>query len=158
MCCPDCKGYRPRPARGESPLVAANGLGEPIERSEDIAEVVVKRRVPAVSHYRRADVLDRLFGAPALMLDQTEQMKGLRMTGLHRQDLAAHPLRVGDASAALMRERRAEPSGDPRRRAVCRATLLPQPGFDAPLLSVHRGLIAQPAITYPSSREIAKVW
>jgi hypothetical protein len=29
--------------------------------------------------------------------------------------------------------------------------MLPQPGFDAPLLSVHRDLIAQPAGTYPSS-------
>jgi hypothetical protein len=43
--------------------------------------------------------------------------------------------------------------GDPRRRAPRRANLLPQPGFDAPLLSVHRGLIAQPAGTYPSSEE-----
>jgi hypothetical protein len=50
-----------------------------------------------------------------------------------------------------MCERRAEPSGDRRRRAACRATLLPQPGFDAPLLSVHLGLIAQAAGTYPSS-------
>ena len=141
---------------GESALVAADGLGEPIERSEDVAEVVVKSRVPAVSHDRRADVLDRLVGTAALMLDQAEQMKGLRMTGVDGQDLAAHPLRLRQASAALMGERRAEPPGDRRRRAACRATLLPQPGFDAPLLSVHRGLIAQPASTYPSSREIAK--
>jgi hypothetical protein len=42
------------------------------------------------------------------------------------------------------------------RRATRRATLLPQPGSGPPLLSVHRGLIAQPASTYPSSREIAK--
>jgi hypothetical protein len=83
-------------------------------------------------------------------------MKGLRVTGSDRQDLTAHPLRLSRASSALMRERRAEPSGDRRRRAACRATLLPQPGFDAPLLSVHLGLIAQPAGTYLSSREIAK--
>ena len=58
----------------------------------------MKSRVPAVSHDRRADVLDRLVGAAALMLDQTEQMKGLRMTGVDRQDLAAHPLRIRRAS------------------------------------------------------------
>jgi hypothetical protein len=62
------------------------------------------------------------------------------VTGVDRQDLAAHPFRIGSATVALMRERRAEPSGDRRRRTACRATLLPEPGFDAPLLSVHRGL------------------
>src|SRR5580693_1352826 len=55
---------------GQSPLVATNGLGEPTECSEDVAKVVVKSRVPAVSHYRHADVLDRLLGAAALVLDQ----------------------------------------------------------------------------------------
>ena len=33
---------------GKSPLVATNGLGEPIECSEDVAEIVVKCGVPAV--------------------------------------------------------------------------------------------------------------
>jgi hypothetical protein len=78
-------------------------------------------------------------------------MKRLRMTGVDRQDLAAHPLRISRAPAALMRERRAEPPGDRGDQVVCRATMLPEPGFDAPLLSVHRDLIAQPAGTYPSS-------
>jgi hypothetical protein len=116
----------------------------------------MKRGVPAVSHDRDADVLDRLVGAAALMLDQTEQVKSLRMTRVDEQDLTAHPLCFRSASAALMRKRRAEPTGDPRRRAVCRATLLTCPGFDAPLLSVHWGLIAQPAGTYPPWREIAE--
>jgi hypothetical protein len=74
------------------------------------------------------------------MLDQTEQVKGLRMTGVDRQDLAVHPFRIGSASIALMRDRRGEPSGNPGRWAFCRGTLLPQPSFDAPLLSVHRGV------------------
>src|SRR5436309_6175358 len=104
----------------------------------------MKSRVPAVSHYRRTDVLDRVVGAAALMLDQAEQMKCLRMTGVDRQDLATHPLRIRRASAALMRERRAEPSGDRRRPAYCRTALLPPPGSGPSLLSVHRGLIAQP--------------
>jgi hypothetical protein len=82
-------------------------------------------------------MLDRLIVAAALVFDKTEQMKGLRVTGSDRQDLTAHPLRLSRASSALMCERRAEPSGDRRRRAACRATLLPQPGFDPPLLSVH---------------------
>src|SRR5882757_5365000 len=98
--------------------------------------------VPPVSHDRRAHVLDRLVGTAALMLDQTEQMKRLRMTGVDRQDLAAHPLRISRAPAALMHERRAEPPGDRRDQVVWRATMLPKPGFDAPLLSVHRDLIA----------------
>ena len=138
----------------KSALVATNGLAEAIECSEDVSEVMVKRRVPAVSHDRHADVLYRRLGAAALVLDETEQMKGGRMTGIDGQDLTAHPLCLRRASPALMRERRPEPLGE--RRAACRATLLPKPGFDAPLLSVHRGLIAQPAGTYPSSREIAE--
>ena len=75
----------------------------------------MESRIPAVPHDRHADVLDRRVGTAALMLDQAEQMKGLRMAAVDRQDLAAHPLRIGGASAALMRERRAEPSGYPRR-------------------------------------------
>ena len=59
-------------------------------------------------------MLDRLLGAAALVLDQAEQMKSLSMTGVDRQDLTAHPLCIGGASAALMRERRAEPLGDRR--------------------------------------------
>jgi hypothetical protein len=76
-------------------------------------------------------------------------MKGLRVTGSDRQDLTAHALRFRRTSPALMRERRAEPSGDRRRRAACCATLLPQPGFDPPLLSVHQSLIPQQDDAYP---------
>lgn len=111
-------------------------------RSEDIAEVVVKSRMPAISRDRHADVLDRIIGAAALMLDQTKQMKGLRMTGVDRQDVMADKLRIGSAPRALMSERRAEPTDDRRRPPACRATLLPQPGFGAPLPPVHRHLIA----------------
>jgi hypothetical protein len=46
--------------------------------------------------------------------------------------------------------------GDPRRRAACSATLLPQPGFDAPLLSVHRGLDSATSRYISISREIAE--
>ncbi len=42
----------------------------------------MKSRVPAVSHDRRTDVLDGLVGTATLMLDQTEQMKSWRMTGV----------------------------------------------------------------------------
>src|ERR1700732_2535124 len=59
---------------GESALVATNGLCEPTECSEDVTKVVVKSRIPAVSHYRRADVLDRLVGTGAVMLDEPQQM------------------------------------------------------------------------------------
>ena len=44
-------------------------------------------------------MLDRLVGAAALMLEQTEQMKGLRMTGFERQDLTAYSLRLSGASS-----------------------------------------------------------
>jgi hypothetical protein len=109
----------------------------------------MKRLVSLISHDRHANVLDRRVGAAALMLDQTEQMKGLRITGVNGQDLAAHPLRIGRASPALMRERRPEPSGDRRRRADWRTTLLAPPGLGAPLLSVHQTLIPQQDDAYP---------
>ncbi len=116
----------------------------------------MKSRVSAVSRYRRADALDRVVGTAALMLDQTELMKGLSMTGVDGQDLTANSLGICRAPAALMGERRVEPPGDRRRWAAYRATLLPQPGSGPPLLSVHRHLIAQPADTYPPSPEIAE--
>src|SRR5438270_14084145 len=87
------------------------------------------------------------------MRDQAEQMKGLRMTRVHREDLAAQPLRLGRTAAALMIQRRAAPLSDSPGRGACRAAVLPKADSGAPLLSVHQGLIAQPAVTYPSSRE-----
>ena len=115
----------------------------------------MKSRVPAVSLDCRADALDRLIVAAALMLEQAEQMKCLRITGSDRQDLAAHPLCFRRASFAVMRERRAKPSGDRHRRAACGAALLPRPGSSPSLLPVHRDLIAQLINTYPPRREIA---
>jgi hypothetical protein len=59
-------------------------------------------------------VLDRLVGSPALVLDQTEQMKGLRMTRVDIEYLPAHPLRLRGASTSVMSKGRVEPSGDRR--------------------------------------------
>src|SRR5271163_3308533 len=106
-------------------------------------------RVRAVSRDRRADVLDRVLGATALMLDQTEQMKGLGVTGVDGQDVTANPLRLRHLPRALMGDRRAEPYSDRRRWAACRAPLLSPPGSGAPLSSVHQTLIAQPDDAYP---------
>ena len=83
-------------------------------------------------------------------------MKGLGMTGVDGEDVTANALRLGRAPGALMGERGAEPHGDRRRGAACRATLRPQSGSGAPLFSVHRDLIAHPADPHPSPREIAK--
>ena len=114
----------------------------------------MKSRIPAVSRDRHANALDRVIGAAALMLNQAEQMKGLGMTGVDRQDVTANPLRIGRASRVLMGERRVEPPGDRRRWAARHATVIARSGSGAPpLSSVHRHLIAQPTDTYPPMRD-----
>src|SRR5271167_3409333 len=71
------------------------------------------------------------------------------MTGVSGQDLTANPLRLGRLPRALMAEGCAKPSLDRRRLAPRLAPLLPRPGFGAPLLPVHPGLIAQLDEAYP---------
>ncbi len=136
---------------GERPFKAPHGLGA-VGRPEDVPQIMVKRRVPAVPRDRCANVLDRVAGAAALMLDQAEQMEGLRMSGVDRQDLPADALRLRRAAGALMGECGAERSGDRRRRAAGGSSLVARTGVRAPLLSVHRHLIAQPGDTYPRMR------
>jgi hypothetical protein len=135
----------------ERPLVACHRLSEPPLFPENVAEIVVKRRIAAVPRDCFADMLDRDVVAPELTLDQAEQMKGLGMIGVDHEDLTANPLRLGGASRTLMAEGCVEPLGD-RPRCPRRAIRSP-PGLGAPLLSVHLVLIAQPAATYPPARE-----
>ena len=83
----------------------------------------MKRRISAVSRNRQANALDRIVRASGLVLEQPEQMEGLRVTGVHRQDLTANPFRFGHSARALIGERAAEPAGDRRRRVASRAPL-----------------------------------
>src|SRR5215469_17887070 len=110
---------------------------------------MVEGGVFAVSRDRRSDMLDRAIGSAALMFDQPEQMKRLRVAGVDRQDLAADALRISSAACTLMGERRVEPLGDRRRSAADHSTVT-KPGFSAPLLSVHWALIAHPHDTIHS--------
>jgi len=137
---------------GDRMLEACQGLGGPTLFSENIAEVVVKRRISAVPRNRHAKALDRIVGAPALMLYQSEQMEGLGMTGIQGQDLMANPFRLGQPARALIGERAAEPSGDRRPRVARRTHLLCWPGLGPALLSIHHGLIAQLDDAYPPWR------
>ncbi len=104
-------------------LEAGQGLGGPIPLPEDVAEIVVKRRISSVSPNRQANALDRIVRASGLVLEQPEQMEGLRVTGVHRQDLMANPLCFSHSASALISQRAAEPAGDRRRRIACRAPL-----------------------------------
>ena len=122
---------------GERPLVARHRLGEPSLSPENVAEIVVKRRIPAVSQNGLANALDRDLGVSELMLDKAKQMKGMGMVGVDHKDVTANPLRLRYSSCALIGERPAEPLRDRSCRPACRAALLPL-GFGAPLLSVHR--------------------
>ena len=72
------------------------------------------------------------------------------MIGIDHENLMADPLRLGNSSRVVMGERCVEPLGDRPHWPARRATLA---GSGASLLSVHRYLIAQPAITYPRLRE-----
>jgi hypothetical protein len=66
--------------------------------------------------------------------------------------LTANPLRLGNSYRVVMGKRCVEPLGDPPHWPARRATRR-LAGSGASLLSVHRYLIAQPAITYPRLRE-----
>jgi hypothetical protein len=83
-------------------------------------------------------VLNRVFGPAALMLEQAEQMKGLRVTGIDRKYLTANPLRLRRPSGTLIIERCTNPDADLRRWTPRRVTLLAQTGFGSPPLSIHR--------------------
>jgi hypothetical protein len=72
--------------------------------------------------------------------------------GIDHENLTANPLRLGNSSRVVMGERGAEPLGDRPHWPARRATR-PLAGSVASLLSVHRYLIVQPAITYPPLRE-----
>lgn len=65
------------------------------------------------------------------------------MIGIDHENLTANPLRLGNSSRVVMGERCVEPL----------AIGPTGPSAGASLLSVHRYLIAQPAITYPRLRE-----
>jgi hypothetical protein len=118
---------------GERALVARHRFGEPSLSPENVAEIVVKSRIPAVSQNGLPNALDRDLGTPELMLDEAEQMKGMGMVGVDHKDITANPLSLRYSSCALIGERPVEPLGD---RSACRAALLPL-SFGAPLLSVH---------------------
>ena len=79
-------------------------------------------------------------------------MKGLGVIGIDHENLTANPLRLGNSSRVVMGERCVEPLGDRPHWPARRATR-PLAGSGASLLSVHRYLIVQPAITYPPLRE-----
>ena len=69
-----------------------------------------------------------------LMLDKTEQMKSLSMTGVDHEDVTTNPLSLCYPSRAPISERRAEPLRDRLHGPACRVSL-PSPGFGAPLHS-----------------------
>lgn len=98
--------------KGERPLVACHRLGEPILAPKNVAEIVVESSIPAVSPDRIANALDRVISAALLMLEETEQMKGLGMIGIAHENLTANSLRFRHAARTLMGEGRAEPLGD----------------------------------------------
>lgn len=61
----------------------------------------MKSRLSAVSRNRFAKVFDRDLGAAELMLDDPEQVKGLRMIGAAHKDLMTKPLCLSQASRLL---------------------------------------------------------
>jgi len=77
---------------GERLLVAPHCIGKQSLFAENIAEIVVKRRIPAVSSNGFANALGRDLGVSELMLDEAEQMKGLCMIGFDHENVTANPL------------------------------------------------------------------
>ena len=128
--------------QSERPLVTPHRLGSPTLRREDVAEIMVKRRVAAVARDRSLDMFDRIIGPALLMLDQPEQMQCWGMSGIDRQNQAANSFRLGRAAGALMGECGAKPAGDRRRPAAPILTGIAGPALRAALLSIHRPLIA----------------
>ena len=67
-------------------LIAFDGLGRPIASKQNVAEIVVKRRVAPVTGDRFADMLDCIIRAALLMLDQPEQMQCWSVARVNRQN------------------------------------------------------------------------
>jgi len=98
----------------ERTFVTPHRFGGPVPCSEDIAEIVVKGRITAVSCDRHANPLDRGVEPAVLKFDQTKQMQSLRVTWADLQDLKANPFGLRRTPRALMDECRVEPLGDRR--------------------------------------------
>ena len=66
--------------------IAFDGLGRSIASKQNVAEIVVKRRVAPVTGDRFADMLDCIIRAALLMLDQPEQMQCWSVARVNRQN------------------------------------------------------------------------
>jgi hypothetical protein len=88
-------------SEGERPLVARQRLDEPSLSPENIAEIVMKSRLSAVSRNRFAKAFDRNLRAAELMLDNPEQVQGLRMIAADHKDLMTKPLGLSQPTGLL---------------------------------------------------------
>jgi hypothetical protein len=135
----DCRGVDRTLRERKRLLKGHHRLGELTPLFENIAKIVVKNRITAVSRDRIAHVFDRFVEAAGLIADQAEQMKDLRMTGVDHEDVTTSPLRLRDPSRAPVRKRHA--TGRSTSLACPPCELFPL-SFGTPLLSLHWYLIA----------------
>jgi hypothetical protein len=113
-------------------------LGAP-ERAQHLRHVERAIRVAAVERERAVDELDRGVVTAALVRDQAEQMKRVRMVAIEGEQIAAGALGFVECSGAEMRQRGREQVAGKRARTSWRHECATRAALAccAPILAIH---------------------